>query len=95
MPGVDGGELLEAVMPLFPLDTYSEKSAYVMELTDGDKAKGTPEPEVWQVYRDKTGVELGRIERFAFYERAKNAYAVIQTGESRQYGNLLLVKGVV
>ncbi len=95
MPGVDGGELLEAVMPLFPLDTYSEKSAYVMELTDGDKAKGMPEPEVWQVYRDKTGVELGRIERFAFYERAKNAYAVIQTGESRQYGNLLLVKGVV
>ncbi len=95
MPGLDGGEVLDAIMPLFPLDTYSEKPAYVMELTDSDKAKGMPEPEVWQVYRDATGVELGTIERFAFYERAKKAYAVIQTGEERLYGNLLLVKGVV
>ncbi len=94
-PGVDGSQLLEAMLPLFPLDTYVEHPACVMDLTDGDKAKGIPEPEVWQVYRTISGQDLGLIERFAFYERTKNAYAVIQTGEERQYGNLLLVKGVV
>ena len=95
LPGVDGGQLLEALLPLFPLDTYVETPACVMALTQSDQVRGMPEPEVWQIYRELTGVALGRIERFAFYERARQAYAVIQTGEGRQYGNLLLVKGVV
>lgn len=95
MPGIDGGQLLEAILPLFPLDTYVDAPASVMDLTDGDKQKGIPEPEVWQVYRDISGQKLGLIERFEFYERTRKAYAVIQTGEERQYGNLLLVKGVV
>ncbi len=95
MPGVDGSQVLEAILPLFPLDTYVDSPALVMDLTEGDKAKGMPEPAVWQVYRDATGGELGLIERFDFYERTRRAYAVIQTGEERQYGNLLLVKGVV
>ncbi len=94
-PGIDGAQLLEAVMPLFPLDTYVDMPVCVMDLTDADKAKGMAEPEVWQVYRDIAGNSLGLVERFAFYERARNAFAVIQTGEERQYGNLLLVKGVV
>lgn len=95
MPGIDGGELLEAILPLFPLDTYVDAPACVMDLTDSDKAKGMTEPTVWKVYRDISGHELGLIERFDFYERTRNAYAVVQTGEERQYGNLLLVKGVV
>lgn len=95
LPGVDGGQLLEALLPLFPLDTYVETPAFVMALTQSDQVRGMPEPEVWQIYRELTGAELSRIERFAFYERARQAYAVIQTGEERQYGNLLLVKGVV
>ncbi len=95
VPGVDGGQLLEAILPIFPLDTYVEAPVLVMDLTDGDKRKGMKEPEVWQVYRDLSGQTLGMVERFAFYERTKKAYAVIQTGEERQYGNLLLVKGVV
>ena len=66
-----------------------------MDLNDGDKAKGMPEPEIWAKYHDAVVVEPKRIERFEFYERAKKAYAVIQTGEERQYGNLILVKGVV
>lgn len=94
-PGVDGGQLLEAILPLFPLDTYVDSPVSVMDLTNGDRAKGMAEPEVWQVYRGASGQELGLIERFEFYERAKNAFAIIQTGEERQYGNLLLVKGVV
>ena len=95
VPGIDGVRMAEAVMSVFPLDTYVAEPACVMDLTDGDKAKGMPEPVVWPEYARITGVELGKIERFEFYERTKKAYLVIQTGEERQYGNLLLVKGVV
>ncbi len=99
-PGIDGGQLLEAILPLFPLDTYTDKPAALMDLTESDKAKRMPRPEVWDVYADlltKAGekAEFELVERYAFYERAKAAYAVIQTGEARQYGNLMLVKGVV
>ncbi len=93
LPGIDGVAAARAVLTLFPLDTYSAP-AFVMELTDGDKAKGMPEPVIWPEYEKMCG-SLGRIERFAFYERAKKAYCVVQTGEERQYGNLILVKGVV
>ena len=95
VPGVDGVRVAEAVLSVFPLDTYVDKPACVMDLTESDKAKGMPEPVIWGEYAQLTGAELGLIERFDFYERAKNAYLVIQTGEERQYGNLLLTKGVV
>lgn len=101
VPGVDVNELLAAIVNLFPLDTaYTEHPACVMDLTDGDKAKGEPTPEAWTAYTDTLravypGMELGKIERFDFYDRAKRAYAVIETGEEKKYGNLLLVKGVV
>ncbi|MCD8013358.1 MAG: fucose isomerase [Lachnospiraceae bacterium] len=99
-PGMDGSQFLEAILPLFPLDTYTERPAVVMELTDGDKAKGMKEPVIWDAYAKLLknageNADFERMERFAFYERAKKAYVVIQTGEERQYGNLLLVKGVV
>ena len=95
IPGIDGVRMAEAIMSMFPLDTYVDNPACVMDLTDGDKAKGMPEPVIWGDYRRITGMKLGLIERFAFYERAKKAYLIIQTGEERQYGNLLLTKGVV
>ena len=95
VPGVDGVRVAEAVLSVFPLDTYVDTPACVMDLTDSDKAKGMPTPVIWAEYERVTGEKLGLIERFAFYERAKNAYLVIQTGEERQYGNLLLTKGVV
>lgn len=93
LPGIDGVRAAEAILSVFPLDTYSSP-AFVMDLTDGDKAKGMPEPVIWPEYEKLTG-GFGKLERFAFYERAKKAYCVIQTGEERQYGNLILVKGVV
>ena len=95
VPGIDGIRMAEAVMSVFPLDTYVEHPACVMDLTDGDKAKRMPEPEIWAGYAQCVGTELGKMERFAFYERARKAFLVIQTGEERQYGNLLLTKGVV
>ena len=100
-PGIDGVTLAMELIKVFPLDTYVDEPACVMEMTDGDKAKGMPVPVIWEEYeavlKKEYGEEtnLGKIERFDFYEKTKNAYLVIQTGEKRQYGNLLLVKGVV
>lgn len=93
LPGTDGSSATRAILTVFPLDTYSVP-ALVMDLTDGDKGKGMPEPMIWRDYERMCG-KLEKIERFMFYQRAKNAYAVIQTGEERQYGNLILVKGIV
>ena len=100
-PGMNVSDVLEAIKKLFPLDVkYSDKAAFVMELTDSDKTSGMPDPESWADYErilkgEYENFELGKIERFAFYDRAKEAYAVILTGEERQYGNILLKKGVV
>ncbi len=96
IPGVDADAVLEAILPLFPLDEYSECQAFVMDLM-GDETKP---PEMWQVFEDqlkgqKGMKKLGKIDRFELYECAKNAYVVIQTGEMRPYGNLVLTKGVV
>ena len=93
LPGIDDVRAAEAVLSVFPLDTYSDP-AYIMDLTDGDKAKGMPQPAIWAEYEKLTG-SVEKLERFDFYESAKKAYCIIQTGEERQYGNLILVKGVV
>lgn len=99
--GMNGAQLLEAILPLLPLDDYVDSQAVVMDLTDGDKSKGMKIPEVWDEYSNTIAkyhenfMELEKIERLEFYDRAQNAYAIFQTSEHRQYGNLLLVKGVV
>ncbi len=93
IPDADGVKVTEAVLSVFPLDTYSDP-AFIMDLTDGDKEAGMPEPVIWPEYEKLCG-KIIKLERFEFYDRAKKAYAVIQTGEERQYGNLILVKGVV
>jgi Fucose dissimilation pathway protein FucU len=90
-------ELLDAILKLFPLDSYVERPAALMAVVPGDKTD-TP---IWEQYRtiirSRTGLEepFEEVERFAFYERAKRAYAVIATGESALYANLILKKGVV
>lgn len=91
-------ELLEAILKLFPLDTYVEKPVSLMQVTPGDAVE-TP---IWDIYKEivKTEDERGEsafceIERFEFYEKAKKAYAVIATGETALYANIMLQKGVV
>ncbi len=91
-------ELLEAILKVFPLDTYIEKPVTLMEVVKGDKVE-TP---IWDEYvrivakYDPRGNEaIGQIERFGFYEEAKSAYAVIATGETALYANVMLQKGVV
>ena len=95
VPGISGTTLLEAILEVFPLDTYVSSPAILMDLTDSDKAKGMPAPVVWKEYENLLKVKPELIERNEFYERTRKAFAVIQCGEERQYGNLILVKGVV
>ncbi len=87
-------ELLEAVLKLFPLDIY-QKPVYLMDKVPGDTAE-TP---IWEEYAKiiapHTDEKPEMIERFAFYEREKKAYAVVMTGESALYANIILKKGVV
>jgi L-fucose mutarotase len=90
-------EVLDAVLALIPLDKYTQKPAALMEVVPGDPIV----PIIWEEYRAilaKHGENpdaVENIERFAFYERAKQAYAIIATGESAVYANILLKKGVV
>jgi L-fucose mutarotase len=89
--------ILEAVLKLFPLDIYVKKPVALMQLVPGDTVK-TP---IWEEYRNiiKASGEkfddFENVERFAFYERARKAYAVIATSESALYANIILKKGVV
>lgn len=89
-------EILDAILRFFPLDTYDEENAVLMEVVPGDTAE-TP---IWEIYREivrkyEPQAALTSNERFAFYERAKKAYAVVATGETAIYANIILKKGVV
>ena len=93
-PGIDAVTLTQAILELFPLDSYSN-CAYIMDLTDSDKQKGMKDPEIWKQFEEVLDFNPIKLERYEFYERSKKAYVIVQTGEQRQYGNLILVKGVV
>ena len=95
MPGIDGVTVAKAVMSVIPLDTYSDTPLMGMKITDSDAKKGMARPTILGEYEKALNHPVSEIERFAFYEKAKDAYAVIQTGEERIYGNLIIVKGVV
>ena len=91
-------ELLEAILTVFPLDTYVETPVSLMQVMPGDNVE-TP---IWDEYKeivsrfDERGEKaIGQTERFAFYDEAKTAYAIIATGESALYANIMLQKGVV
>ena len=90
-------ELLDAILQLFPLDTYIDKPVMLMEVVPGDPVV----PTIWDDYKEiiskyePENCKIEMIERFAFYERAKTAYAVVATGEEAIYANIILKKGVV
>ena len=97
LDGHGGVEVLKAILAVFPLDTYAESNAILMETVPGDAVE-TP---IWDEYREALvesegdAVRLGHVGRFPFYDRTKTAYAVIATGESALYANLILKKGVI
>ena len=91
-------EILDAILKLFPLDTNVEKPVNLMEVTPGDDVE-TP---IWDTYKDLVAKydergekAFGTIERFAFYDEARKAYAIIATGEKALYANIMLQKGCV
>ena len=89
-------ELLDAILQLLPLDTYVDAPVMLMQVTPGDDV----DPVIWKDYRKivdahQDNVKFEEIERFAFYERARDAYAIVATGESALYANVILKKGVV
>jgi len=91
-------ELLSAILKVFPLDTYTEKPVNLMQVMASDHVE-TP---IWDEYKhivsanDKRGESaVGNIERFAFYDQARTAYAIIATSEKALYANIMLQKGVV
>jgi L-fucose mutarotase len=95
--GLGVSVLLEAILKLFPLDQYVDKPVSLMAVVPGDTYK----PDIWEEYRAivtkyETGFkDFEYVERFAFYERARRAYAVLASSESALYANVILKKGVV
>ncbi|MEI8312771.1 MAG: RbsD/FucU domain-containing protein, partial [Verrucomicrobiota bacterium] len=87
--------LLDGILPLFELDSYAEPMA-MMGAVEGDRLDPAVEAQYMAVVRCHAPDVRppARIDRFAFYERARSAFAVVMTGETRKYGNLLLKKGV-
>lgn len=97
MDGHGACEVLEAILKLFPLDTYVEKPVSLMQVTPGDNVETPIWGEYERIIKEQQGKVnvIGKIERFAFYEEARQAYAIIATGESALYANIMLQKGVV
>ena len=95
--GIKIPDLLDAILPLFPLDTYVDAPLTMMQAVKGD----TLDPAVERDYRTAVAKHLDsqpkiqRIERFAFYNRTDSAFAVVMTGETAKYGNIMLKKGLV
>lgn len=95
--GLGGAVMLDAILQLMPLDEYVPAPVALMAVVAGD----TVMPVIWDEYRkiimrhEPTFSDFEMVERFAFYERAKKAYAVLATSEAAQYANVILKKGVI
>jgi L-fucose mutarotase len=94
--GLKIAALLDAILPVFELDSYVEAPLVMMAAVEGDRL----DPKVEKAYRaavDRHAPKtppIARIDRFAFYDRARTAFAVVMTGETAKYGNIILKKGV-
>ena len=93
--GVNIPTLLDGILPLFELDQYVDQPLAMMAAVEGDELDPTVEAS-YRIAIDKhaPAATIERVERFAFYDRAKDAYAVVMTGETAKYGNIILKKGV-
>ena len=96
LDGVMMHELIDAVLGLMPLDTFVDQQAFAMEVVGNPtKREQTHHDFEELVKKHEPGMALSLLERFAFYDRVESAFAVVQTGERRLYGNILLKKGVI
>jgi len=95
--GLGAPQLLEAMLQLFPLDTFVKHAAAVMSVVPGDNYT----PDIWLTYRgivqkyEPHFSDFEMVERHAFYERTRKAYVIVATGETARYANIILKKGLV
>ncbi|MDB5585223.1 MAG: ribose transporter [Devosia sp.] len=96
LDGISATDVLEAVLTLMPLDDFVDEAAIVMQVV-GDAGARPPVVDEFEAIVKKHEPKMGvsSLERFAFYERVKTGYAIVQTGERRLYGNILLKKGII
>lgn len=94
--GIGAAQILDAVLKLIPLDQYDKNNFILMQKCKGDNA----DTSLWEEYKTilkkyEPEAVVSFEERFDYYERAKKAYAIIATGEEKQYANIILKKGCV
>ncbi|MDO4632450.1 MAG: RbsD/FucU domain-containing protein [Eubacteriales bacterium] len=97
MDSVEIPELLEAILPFFPLDNFVPNPVKLMRNLPTE-----PVPEIWETYRtllkkydtDHAFQDFEFIDRLPFYEDAENAFVIVQTGDTARYANIILQKGV-
>ena len=94
--GLKVPELLSAILPLFELDSYADNPLIMMAAVEGDELDPTVEESYMQSIHQTNpdATPTNRIDRFDFYDRAEEAFAVVMTGETAKYGNIILKKGV-
>ncbi len=100
MDGHGVPEILDAILQVFPLDAYTDTPVQLMQLMDRDVGK--IETPIWDTYKeiiakydDRGAAAVANIDRFKFYDEAKEVYCIIATGETAVYANVMLQKGVV
>lgn len=96
-PGVTAPQLLDAILTLFPLDKYVDVQVELMQVVKGDNIGVPP---VWKtieetVEKHDKDAKIGFRERFDFYEESKKSYVIVQSGDTAQYANIIVRKGIV
>lgn len=96
LDGISATDVLDAILTVMPLDDFVDEAAICMQVV-GDAKKREPVMDAFEdvIKRHEPQMGLTSLERFAFYDRVKTGYAIVQTGERRLYGNILLKKGVI
>lgn len=95
LPGISTTQVLEAVLSVLPLDTFDTPCTWTMQVVGDAQAVPVPVAEFAQHLQAQGEAAPGSLERFAFYEQARTARLVVQTGDLRKYANILLRKGVI
>lgn len=96
LDGITATDALDAILTLMPLDDFVDQAAICMQVV-GDAGRREPVMDEFETIlrRHEPKMSLASLERFAFYDRVKTAYAIVQTGERRLYGNIVLKKGII
>jgi len=96
LDGISATDVLDAILTVMPLDDFVDDAAFCMQVV-GNPSQREPVMDAFEsiIRKHEPKIGLASLERFAFYDRVKQGYAIIQTGERRLYGNILLKKGIV